>query len=140
MVSIKFFYTFVSGFFLAVFLFSLGIFLYAVPQLDSMQEALEVTELIYDSTNSSEFDSVLALINLASEGEGIPFIGNYLGDLGNLNDVLLAAKDLSGPAKQNIEFIIFITNISQYFVITSFVAFFIATILAFMPVKKVLKE
>ena len=92
MVSTKLLGGFIAGFSLAVFIFSLAIFLYAAPQLESMEEALDLTELIYDSTNSPEFDSGLALVDMIGTGANIPFIGEYIGDIGKLKELLLSAS------------------------------------------------
>ena len=135
MVSVKLLGGFVTGFSLAVFLFSSAIFLYAAPQLESMEEALELTELVYDSTHSPEFDSGLALVDLIGTGSEIPFIEEYIGDIGNLKGLLLAAKDLSETAKQTLELAIFITTLSLYLSIASLIAFIIGTIIALKPEK-----
>jgi len=140
MAPVKLLGGFIAGFFLAIFIFSLAIFLYTAPQLESIEEALDLTELIYNSTHSPEFDSGLALVDMLGTGAEIPFIGEYIGDIGNLKELLLAVKDLSETAKQTLELAIFITNVSLYISIVSLIAFIIGTFIAFKPEKRVLKD
>lgn len=124
-----------SGFSLAVFLFSLMIYVYATPHLETMQTTYQLNETVYDITHSGVYSSGLSLLSSVEGGVGfIPVFGESAsGIVKGIKELMTGARDLSESVKRTLELLLFLTAISFYAMIVSFITFVIGTAIALRP-------
>jgi len=128
---------FISGFCLAIFLFSLMIYIYATPNLATMQTANQLNETVYGATHSSWFGAGLSLL------DGVRTVGAIIPGAayaGNLKDLLQNVKDLSESLKRTLGLLIMLTEASLYLMIGSFFGFIIGTMIALKPEQQVVVQ
>ena len=132
---------FISGFSLAVFLFSLMIYIYATPHLQTMQSTYQLNEMVYASTQSDVFNGGMMLLDgVATAGGLIPVVSQYAQYAGGLKDLLLSVKDLSASIRGTLGLFIFLTGISLYLMIGSFITFILGTMIAMKPGQRIVAQ
>jgi len=131
---------FISGFSLAIFLFSLMIYVYATPHLETMQSTYQLNELVYGATHSAWFGGGLGLLDAVTGASIIPVIGQYAQYAGNVKELKLAAKNLSESIRGTLGLLIMLTQMSLYMMIGSFIAFIIGTMIALKPEQRVVVQ
>jgi len=133
--------SFTSGFSLAIFLVSLGVYIYATPYLGSMGSAYEMNETVYGATHASWFGGGLDLLDVVDTGGSlIPIIGQYAGYAGDLKELLIDVKALSETIKGTLGILIAVTSMALVSMIASFIIFIISMMFAIKPESKIIVQ
>jgi len=129
---------FIAGFSLAIFLFSLMIYIYATPHLETMESVYQINENVYAVTHSPVFDGgILLLDGIKNVGGLIPVVGQYAGYAGDIKSLLLDVKDLSESIKNTLGFLIMLANSAIYMMFGSFFGFIIGAMIVMRPEQRV---
>jgi hypothetical protein len=132
---------FIAGFSLAIFLFSLMIYIYATPHLETMQSTYQLNEMVYGATHAPWFGMGLTLLDgVKTAGGLIPVVGQYAQYAGDIKNLLVSVKDLSESIRGTLGLLIMLTGYSLYLMIGSFITFIIGTMLALKPGQQVIMQ